>query len=341
MENNFVCCICHQLPNDVVESGCCNSLFCWDCVVGNGALQKCPSCNGTLNPELCSESLAVKKIIEGLSVKCNYAGCDENVTVLTRKAHEAECPKGPVLCPHSDLCGIFERATVPYHVFNCPHRPTRCHRCDVTLSLRLLQDHLDTVCQEVLVECPNICSSEILRKDLSEHIAHICPNSPTDCPFTQYGCAAKPMRNGVSEHVHDAMADHMILMANCVREQQVQISTLQDQLSATQEAVSHIPAAGFISQLDRELTHYVNKFKRTPAWNSPQLASFREWITPLRFVIFMMLIFLLKSTFLFIIFKVVKWMVLGFAVRAAYLKRRNIRKKMGWIIGFIVLFIIW
>lgn len=151
----------------------------------------------------------------------------------------------------------------------------------------------------------------------------------------------QPMRNGVSEHVHDAMADHMILMANCVREQQVQISTLQDQLSATQEAVSHIPAEGFISQLDRELTHYVNKFKRTPAWNSPQLASFREWITPLRFVIFMTLIFLLKSTFLFIIFKVVKWMVLGFAVRAAYLKRRNIRKKMGWIIGFIVLFIIW
>lgn len=337
MESNFICCICHKVPSNVVESACCHSLFCWDCVVGKASVQACPACNGELNPETCTENLAVKKIIEGINVKCSNNGCYEIMPASSRSAHEDTCPKGSTLCPNSELCGIMERGTIASHLLICEYRRIVCHKCDLSLPLPQLMDHLDTECVEVVIECPNLCRSSLRRKNISEHVADHCPNSEVDCPFADYGCTVKPTRSTKDSHLSDNVVQHMNLMFSTIRDQQNQINSLRDQLVATQEAVSNIP-----SEDNSNVTHspdqrgaprngttledIVNSFR-----NDAFTFSCDVWrtMTPQKAVTFFILFTILARIFLpmfifWVLLRLVKWFVVARVGVVAYRRIKRI-----------------
>eukprot|EP00026_Physarum_polycephalum_P003931 Phypoly_transcript_03948.p1 GENE.Phypoly_transcript_03948~~Phypoly_transcript_03948.p1 ORF type:complete len:364 (+),score=35.56 Phypoly_transcript_03948:1025-2116(+) len=293
MESNFVCCICHKIPSNVVESECCNSLFCWDCVIGKP--QPCPSCGATIDASTCAENLAVKKIIDSIEVKCSFSGCNERYLVINRSAHEATCPKGSTLCPNSDLCGIMERGVLAQHLLSCQFRLIECHMCEMSLPLPHLQEHLDTSCQEVVAEC-QLCMAKLLRKNIPSHTELSCPCVETECPFAPYGCTERPLRGQVDVHVSDSTALHVRLMATAFHAQQIQINTLREQLAMTQEAASSLPAEpGVLYQFDQRLTAFVNEVKNSEQWNSPFMTNVRSQATPRRVVAALVFtIFLLK-----------------------------------------------
>lgn len=302
MESNFVCCICHKIPSNVVESACCNSLFCWDCIVEPKS-RECPSCQSQLDPATCTENLAVKKIIDSISVSCVFPGCGEKITVAERSAHEATCPNGRTLCPNSELCGILERSQLASHLVVCQYRRIQCHMCEVPLLLLNLQDHLDTDCTEVVTECPNLCPTKMVRKNVAQHIATVCPFSETECPFSTYGCTAKPRRSHVEAHISDDVAFHVKLISTAFNAQQTQINTLREQLAITQEAAStqFPPNNGILYQCDQELTEIFTRVKNGAIWNHPFARQARTFPLPLRiaagFILF------------FVLFGIFKWIV--------------------------------
>jgi len=313
MESNFVCCLCSKIPSNVVESACCNSLYCWDCIVAEPAGQECPSCGLQLDPATCIENLAVRKIIDGIQVKCNFAGCLERMMVSERNAHESTCNKGPALCPNSELCGIMDRGSVAQHLLECQYRRIVCHMCEISLPLPHLQEHLDTTCQEVAAECPNLCHARVVRKNIAAHIATACPYTELECPFAGYGCTVKPRRSTIASHLADETAMHMGLMANAIQSQQIQINTLREQLAMTQEATSQIPPnSGVVYQLDQCLTQVCENVKNTDVWNHPCVRKLRNSATPVQLIgSFLIIFFIIRLLAFFILpyflYKLVKW----------------------------------
>lgn len=256
-----MCCFCKEIPCNVVESACCNSLFCWDCVVKGP--KECPSCNRNLDPETCIESLAVKKIIDGISVRCKFDGCFERMTVAERPRHQETCPHGSVMCPNSELCGIMERSGLTAHLTRCQFRPIRCHLCEVPLILSALQAHLENACEETMVDCTNHCLAKMKRKDLRGHIGSDCPNAETDCPFALYGCATKLLRCNVDSHISDNIASHVGLMSTAFNAQQAQITQLREQVATLQQSRLNLPSDPIVY-----LSGLADRVKQSPIWAS-------------------------------------------------------------------------
>jgi len=253
MENNFICCICKQIPHNVVESDCCNSLFCWDCVVKTPS-RECPSCIQTLDPELCKENLAIKKIISGIVVNCTFNGCSDSFPVSERVAHEGVCRYRPVLCPNSELCGIIDQENLSRHLILCSHRRVTCNLCEAVVVYSAMQAHLADACEENDVECPNECHElGLVRKDLGEHLANLCGNSEIECPFSQYGCDAKRRRGDMDAHITENISFHVRLISDAFKSQQSQIFELREQLASQGQILSQLQPSP-----DQRIINFVN-----------------------------------------------------------------------------------
>jgi len=220
----------------------------------------------------------------------------ERFLVSERSAHEATCPKGPTLCPNSDLCGIIERSSIAHHLLSCQFRRIECHMCELSLPLPSLQEHLDTECQEVVAEC-QLCRAKIVRKNLPRHTELACPSVETECPFAPYGCTERPLRSQVDAHVAENTAQHIRLMANAFHAQQNQINALREQLDAQQAARNEefVSEPGMLYQFDQQLTSYLNDIRSSNMWNHPNLTYLRTRASPRRaFAVVFFVLFLLK-----------------------------------------------
>jgi len=235
--SNFVCCICQNVPDSVAESGCCHSLFCWDCVLKRGK-GPCPSCDKILEPEYCNENVAIQKLIDKTATQCRFEGCGAWVTYSTMKAHAAACEYATVMCPNSELCGFLTRKGLAQHELeDCAYRTVRCHSCDDPTPLHRLQDHLDQACPGVIVECTNNCLAEgIVRSQLAKHMADECPNALVACPFSKYGCEELMTRCQMATHLRDAVSTHLLMTTTLVETQQREIGELREQVHALQDA---------------------------------------------------------------------------------------------------------
>jgi len=240
--SNFVCCICHNIPETVVESGCCHSLFCWDCVVKRD-IGPCPCCKNILEPERCNENVAIQKLLANVPIPCPYDGCRVNVTPSTVKAHTAMCEYATVVCPNSELCGFLTRSELPAHLReDCVYRQVHCHSCEAVLPVFQLQAHLEQDCGGVIVRCTNNCSSEgIQRANLARHLSELCPNAPVPCPFALHGCDHVMPRSKIESHLASDVGKHLMAVTSLVETQQREIDQLREQVRTFQ--VAPAPAA--------------------------------------------------------------------------------------------------
>jgi len=242
--------------------------------------------------------------------------------VSERSVHEVTCNKRPTLCPNSELCGIMERSSIAQHLLECQYRRIECHMCEISLPLPHLQEHLDTTCLEVAAECPNLCHARVVRKNIAAHIAVACPYTELECPFASYGCTVKPRRSNIATHLAEETSTHMGLMATAIQSQQIQINTLREQLSMTQEATSQIPPnTGVVYKLDQCLTQICENVKNTNAWNSPCARKLRNSPTPLYYIGACLVVFFVVRLIAMLIlpyfaYKLLKW---GVAVKVACL----------------------
>jgi len=225
MQNNILCVACKQVPINVVESGCCSSLYCWECAV---AASVCQHCHHTFSLEECKPNVPLRRILEGLEIKCKFEGCSVCVTANNQKKHETECLYCPVTCPNSDLCGIMLRKDVINHLEKlCLYRKIFCpFRCGKELTFVEIETHISNECYQAEISCPN-CDTSLKRCDLQNHVQLECTKAPITCEFAEYGCNQNLFRHEYANHLEMELKNHFSLLATGVRNQAQQIKSLQ------------------------------------------------------------------------------------------------------------------
>ena len=77
----------------------------------------------------------------------------------------------------------------------------RCPKdCDWKGELRSLEDHIQKVCENILVPCPNGCNIGITRKNIDYHRLTNCPNRPHLCTKCQ---KEMEFRNAISHELNE------------------------------------------------------------------------------------------------------------------------------------------
>ncbi len=75
--------------------------------------------------------------------------------------------------------------------------------CEWNGELRSLEDHIQKVCENAIVPCPNSCSNgktKMMRKNIDFHILTKCPNRLHSCPKCQN---VMELRNAVSHELNE------------------------------------------------------------------------------------------------------------------------------------------
>jgi len=291
--SNFVCCICRNIPDSVAESGCCHSIFCWSCVLQNGKAP-CPSCNKTLEPEMCNENVAIQKLIDKIPKACKNIGCSVMVPASAMQAHCEQCEYGNVLCPNSELCGLLSRKDLAGHEReSCAFRTVRCHSCEDPFPLNELPVHLEQDCPNVVVECVNNCLAKgIVRVELTRHLAFDCTYAPVTCPFASYGCEQLLLRGQVEAHLKDDVGRHLLMMKSLVEAQQKEISELREQVQNASNAPRII-----LQQTQEFLCENLQPFRPALERVSSDIRARLRWSS---LVWFILILFGLKSVYCFV-----------------------------------------
>jgi len=229
---NLKCCVCHQVPVDVVDSSCCSSLFCWEC---GTAVDKCPNCASPIKWEGLHANPALQKIIDNMQLQCRFEGCEVKVVSALRKEHESLCEYRPCTCPNNDLCGIILSKDLSKHLENdCPERSMQCpYNCGQSVKLSAMLEHVKSTCDAMEVNCSQGCGTKMKKKDLLVHLNDECDLTAIPCEFSQYGCPSVLLRSEYKEHLDANLHKHMSFLTSVVKLHEDEIKTLKSQLESS------------------------------------------------------------------------------------------------------------
>lgn len=121
---------------------------------------------------------SVRSMLDSLRFFCGY--CDYIGSLSTRVDHATSCSKAPRTCP---LCNqLVAKSDLAHHKENlCSGRTVDCDACTMSFPARDLDMHINSVCPEQVVVCPNSpCTVRVLRKDLLPH-TNACPEHLVPC----------------------------------------------------------------------------------------------------------------------------------------------------------------
>jgi len=229
--SEFNCGFCQQLPAGLVESSCCNSLFCWECVASIPVDSKCPNCKESISAGDCKSNIPLKRIVDGMKSKCRL-GCSETLSPESRKEHEMFCcPCRLVECPNSVQCGFFMAKDLDQHQQNnCQFRKVPCpQECGNWLSLFEVEEHLVKYCSHSQAECPNACQVNMRRVDLEQHIS-VCPLQEIQCEFAKHGCTQTVVRSEYEAHLNKSMSKHLSYVSTSLKHQEEELHQLRQQM---------------------------------------------------------------------------------------------------------------
>lgn len=117
------------------------------------------------------------------------------------------CPFSKVQCPYSECKQIFERSTIQYHLdHDCTHRPTKCPKCHVVISIKNIANHEENDCPFRQIACP-FCF-QLFDKDIftAEHSQELgCPKKPIFCTMEVLGCPWEGIVESLNLHLADCL----------------------------------------------------------------------------------------------------------------------------------------
>jgi len=240
-----VCVVCNKVPEAVIESLCCNSLFCWNCAIKlTDAGQTCPGCDSQLYLDQFRENYAIQKLIDNMIVGCKFEGCTARFNFPLKQEHENSCDHAPVLCPNSDLCGIMSRSALEIHLVSCEYRHVECNLCEIPVMVKDLDSHVSNDCPESIVECINKCGIDnIVRSSMDQHLLEECPLFVVECPYKAHGCNEEFQRESTAAHLQSRAGVHLQLLSPYLEQSTVMQNELVDirnELSRAREEIDEL-----------------------------------------------------------------------------------------------------
>ena len=191
------------------------------CKVCCGIMREASLCDGETTCLFCSEtpdklnavnnvhnSVAQFEIICPILRNCKWKG-----KLSEAEIHLEFCDNFLIECVK---CGeIFPRKEEESHISDiCPMRKICCkYGCEKSGYAKDLEKH-EEVCAKIPILCQNGCGMEFPREDTSEH-RDVCELEEITCPYTKYGCKAKPMlRRDLLAHKKENIVEHTDMSLN-------------------------------------------------------------------------------------------------------------------------------
>ena len=207
------------------------------CKVCEGIMKKASLVKGKTTCQLCSETpneLNAVKLVENsvnkLEIKCPLLrDCSWKGKLSEAEDHLKECKHFLVVC--SDCEQVVTRGDMEIHKQNiCPMREISCGFCEKEGKVKDYTDHLE-YCLDYPVTCSNGCGEGFPRRLLSAHNAE-CPLADIECPYTKYGCKAKPMkRRDLLSHKKEFIVEHVDMVETENLTLKVKVTRLESELN--------------------------------------------------------------------------------------------------------------
>ena len=150
----------------------------------------CHECNGVMHNacQIGEEQTPVCEV-------CVTEGVSSHPMMRSRKMIpelQAKCPLAPRGCVwNGTVCGVQE------HLSMCPEFVVKCENtCDVILPRKELEEHLKHLCMKRMVECDH-CRLSLMYRDLSQHY-DVCLEVQLSCPNK---CDVIVKRKLLSSHI--------------------------------------------------------------------------------------------------------------------------------------------
>ena len=170
-----------------------------------------------------------------LVIKCRYydKGCLWSGTVNELLKHldsEDGCDFVTIVCPQE--CGAtIERGDLHEHLeADCYISWTECTYCGSTIPTDSVDSHVDSVCPQYELACPNQCGQMVERIDIDAH-RQTCPNELIPCNFKSSGCTQPIKRCEIEEHLQKNQVQHSLLMFNYLYKD---LNKMKEQLEESQ-----------------------------------------------------------------------------------------------------------
>jgi hypothetical protein len=76
------------------------------------------------------------------------------------KTHRQTCPFQQVQCPHLNCNKTMQRQKIADHEKMCKFKMVECEECRSVQIRHELQKHKENDCPEIMIPCPNKCTSK-------------------------------------------------------------------------------------------------------------------------------------------------------------------------------------
>ncbi|KAF2071995.1 hypothetical protein CYY_006684 [Polysphondylium violaceum] len=151
-------------------------------------------------------------------MKCPYSNLCENMNYGTFiDKHSRECEYRSIKCQCSVIMKFNEFEN---HQKQCPKSKISCPHCQ-TVFVRD-SNHLET-CDEMNISCHQ-CKTKIKRKEITDHIRDVCPETMTTCPLKYLGCGGSFFKKDKMAHLK---SDQHINVCMDISDQPVFMTTLE------------------------------------------------------------------------------------------------------------------
>uniref|UniRef100_A0A7M5XFD8 Uncharacterized protein n=1 Tax=Clytia hemisphaerica TaxID=252671 RepID=A0A7M5XFD8_9CNID len=197
---DFECSICRSILRDA-HSTPCHHAFCRNCLAtwtkeleqGNRPIT-CPNCNLIFDPKKVQYNGFVDRMVKtSLEIKCKQEdkGCHWQGEIIDYQDHQGTCDYELVECQNKGCREVLSRKELVQHQKDCKYRTTECLYCRLIKPIIEMKDH-HSECQMMKIICPNEqCETQVLRKDIKEHLNKDCLYEKISCCYSEIGCQKK------------------------------------------------------------------------------------------------------------------------------------------------------
>ena len=173
---NKICSICLNLVWNPIDCSKCQNIFCKYCIdiIKKEKKYSCPLCRKLFKSSNCK---ALKKIFEGIKIKCANSSCKEYPNYSDYVEHLKNCQYRKYHCSNEG-CDyentLNNKEELKTHFTSCLYRITNCDFCKKEMIANELKNHCIKDCPKFIIEC-EYCNQSMTREYFNrEHTDKKC-----------------------------------------------------------------------------------------------------------------------------------------------------------------------
>lgn len=196
--------------NDPVEDSC-GHVFCRKCFEDQYVKVKiCPVSKQPISEEIKPAVEIIDKIKE-LIIFCKHykEDCKWEGKFNSMDTHlSSECPNETAVCD-TEKCGeTIKRNEMVQHKKVCEWIPKPCQFCEKVLNDIEMEEHHNSDCPEIVIDCEKKCILRYKRKNKGMHDKYSCEKTKYDCYFRNAGCYFNGTWEEAGRHSSEAFLLH-------------------------------------------------------------------------------------------------------------------------------------